>query len=421
MAPRELAELRRQLDELLEAGLVQPSKAPYGAPVLFQKKQDGSMRMCVDYRALNKVTIKNKYPFDFVWVHRPGRENQVADALSKKEVTFLERLKQQAEVDVSYTKLRHEVLDGLVRIYWVEDNLLYAKGSRLYVPNGGGLKQELLKETHDPQWAGHPGVERMVALLSLATGLSPAELCLGFQPLTPLEVAQQKDQGLCPAAYRFARDKTELIECAIESLAKAARRMKEYADKNRRSLEFNVGDKVLLKLTPQIWKKITDRRYHNGLIQRYDRPFVVKERVGSVTYRLALPNRLKIHPTFHVSFLKPFHEDGAESSRVQQKRAPPVIRKEFDKQVEKILDHQSVGESKLNRRTDYLVQWKGETESETMAWWGGTKQAQSMLGGMTLGQNQRLLGGCSIWLENRQQWGHEWHSGLCWLMECYVG
>ncbi|TXG51266.1 hypothetical protein EZV62_023790 [Acer yangbiense] len=62
MASCELAELRKQLDGLQEAGLVQPSKAPYGAPVLFQKKQDGSLRMCVDYRALNKVTIKNKYP-----------------------------------------------------------------------------------------------------------------------------------------------------------------------------------------------------------------------------------------------------------------------------------------------------------------------------------------------------------------------
>ena len=54
--------MRRQLDELLEAGLVQPSKASYGSLVLFQKKADGSLRMCVDYRALNMVTIKNKYP-----------------------------------------------------------------------------------------------------------------------------------------------------------------------------------------------------------------------------------------------------------------------------------------------------------------------------------------------------------------------
>ncbi|RVW16210.1 Transposon Ty3-I Gag-Pol polyprotein [Vitis vinifera] len=58
MAPPELEELRRQLKELLDAGFIQPSKAPYGAPVLFQKKHDGSLRMCIDYRALNKVTGK---------------------------------------------------------------------------------------------------------------------------------------------------------------------------------------------------------------------------------------------------------------------------------------------------------------------------------------------------------------------------
>eukprot|EP00257_Ricinus_communis_P019332 XP_015578290.1 uncharacterized protein LOC107261709 [Ricinus communis] len=61
MAPPELEELRRQLKELLDAGYIRPSKAPYGAPVLFQKKHDGSLRLCIDYRALNKITIKNKY------------------------------------------------------------------------------------------------------------------------------------------------------------------------------------------------------------------------------------------------------------------------------------------------------------------------------------------------------------------------
>ena len=50
----------------MDTGLIQPSRAPYGAPVLFQKKHDASLRMCVDYRALNKVTIKNKYPIPLV-------------------------------------------------------------------------------------------------------------------------------------------------------------------------------------------------------------------------------------------------------------------------------------------------------------------------------------------------------------------
>ena len=61
MAPPELEELRRQLKELLYAGFIQPSKAPYSAPILFQKKHNGSLRMCIDYRVLNKVTVKNKY------------------------------------------------------------------------------------------------------------------------------------------------------------------------------------------------------------------------------------------------------------------------------------------------------------------------------------------------------------------------
>lgn len=58
----ETLELKRQLDELLAAGFIRPSRLPYGAPVLFVKKKDGSLRMCSDYRALNKVTVKNKYP-----------------------------------------------------------------------------------------------------------------------------------------------------------------------------------------------------------------------------------------------------------------------------------------------------------------------------------------------------------------------
>ncbi|XP_012859014.1 PREDICTED: uncharacterized protein LOC105978142 [Erythranthe guttata] len=66
MSPPELEELRKQLNELVETGKIRPSKAPYGAPVLFQKKHDGSLRMCVDYRALNKVTIKNKYPIPLI-------------------------------------------------------------------------------------------------------------------------------------------------------------------------------------------------------------------------------------------------------------------------------------------------------------------------------------------------------------------
>ncbi|WMV58989.1 hypothetical protein MTR67_052374, partial [Solanum verrucosum] len=62
MAPTELKELKEQLKDLLEKGFIRPSQSPWGAPVLFVKKKDGSLRMCIDYRQLNRVTVKNKYP-----------------------------------------------------------------------------------------------------------------------------------------------------------------------------------------------------------------------------------------------------------------------------------------------------------------------------------------------------------------------
>jgi hypothetical protein len=496
--------------------------------------------------------------YDFEWEHRPGRHNQVADALSRKAVetiaaltqlesTFVGKLKDQAKEDRVYQKLVAQVQDGTVRRYWLDDGLLYAKGGRVFVPSGG-LRTQLLREHHDAQWAGHPGRERMLALLarsyfwpkmendvelyvktclvcqqdkaerrieagllqplpipekpwvsvsmdfisgfpevkgfdgvmvvvdrfskygifrptpkncsaetaaeefyrhlvklfgiptdivsdrdarftgrfwthlfnmmgtelkfstanhpqtdgqtermnqlleeylrhyvtasqrnwlelldtaqfcynlhrSSATGFSPFELALGYQPLTPSEVALQKKEGPCPAAYRFARNKHEMLEEAQDSLAKAVRRMKKYADQGRRPLEFQVSDKVMLKLTPQIWKKVTSKRWHKGLIQRYDGPFEVVKRVGAVAYRLALPERMKIHPTFHVSFLKPYHED-ADADRVRARRAPLNVRTELEREVDRVLDRRVLGYSKKNRRTEYLVLWKGLPMSE---------------------------------------------------------
>ena len=78
MPPNELAELKTQLNELLKKGLIRPSSSPWGCLAIFVKKKDQSLRMCVDYRPLNAVTIKNKYPLP--------RINILFDQLSKAKV-----------------------------------------------------------------------------------------------------------------------------------------------------------------------------------------------------------------------------------------------------------------------------------------------------------------------------------------------
>ncbi len=78
MAPSELVELKKQIKELLDKGFIRASSSPWGSPVLFAKKKDGTLRLCIDYRALNMVTIKNKYPMP--------RINDLFDQLAQAKV-----------------------------------------------------------------------------------------------------------------------------------------------------------------------------------------------------------------------------------------------------------------------------------------------------------------------------------------------
>ena len=141
--------------------------------------------------------------------------------------------------------------------------------------------------------------------------------------------------------------------------------MKKYADKVRRPLEFQVWDKVLLKLTPQIWRKFRSKSVPRGLIPKYDGPFEISKRVGNIAYKLKLPERLQIHPKTDASFLKPYHEDGEDPARNKARHAPPTIMVQFNRGVDRILEKKVTGYRKGgNMIAYYLVKWKGAVESE---------------------------------------------------------
>jgi hypothetical protein len=86
MSTPELVELKPQLKEMMEKGYIRPSVSPWGAPTVFVKKKDDTLRLCIEYRQLNKMTIKNKYPFpriDYLFDQLRG-----ATIFSKIELRF---------------------------------------------------------------------------------------------------------------------------------------------------------------------------------------------------------------------------------------------------------------------------------------------------------------------------------------------
>jgi len=82
-----------------------------------------------------------------------------------------------------------------------------------------------------------------------------------------------------------------------------------------------------------------------------------------VACHLESPERLKVHPAFHVIFLKPYFPD-VDDVHPPTYRNPPTVRCQYDKDVEWILDKQKKGQSKKNQRVEFLIQWKGQSEAK---------------------------------------------------------
>ncbi|KAH9726762.1 Endonuclease [Citrus sinensis] len=196
---------------------------------------------------------------------------------------------------------------------------------------------------------------------SEATGKSPFEIIMGFQPMTPNAIASTYG-GKSPAVHKLAREWHEEADITRAYLDKVARKMKKWADTRRRHVEYKEGDQVLIKLLPQQFKTL--RKVHKGLVRRYEGPFRVVRRVGNVSYQLQLPPRLKIHPVFHVSLVKPYHEDMRDPSCGESRSAPTTVVTAFDKDVDYIIADRTVSRRGVPAHSEYLVKWKNLLESE---------------------------------------------------------
>ncbi|KAL6142370.1 hypothetical protein ACLB2K_060652 [Fragaria x ananassa] len=104
---------------------------------------------------------------------------------------------------------------------------------------------------------------------------------------------------------------------------------------------------------------------HKGLIRKYKGPFEVIKRIGNVSYKLHLPPKLKIHPVFHVSMLKPFHEDEEDPSRGVSHWELTTVVTSFDKEVDEILADRVIRCRGMPSYKEYLIRWRGLPNTDT--------------------------------------------------------
>ncbi|GJR12157.1 putative reverse transcriptase domain-containing protein [Tanacetum coccineum] len=142
LAPSELQELSTQLQELSDKGFIRPSSSPWGAPVLFVKKKDGSFQMCIDYRELNKLTVKNRYPL--------SRIDDLFDQLQGSRVYSKIDLRsgyhqlRVREEDIPKTAFRTRY--DKFMIVFIDDILIYSKSEEEHVEHLKSILELLKKE-----------------------------------------------------------------------------------------------------------------------------------------------------------------------------------------------------------------------------------------------------------------------------------
>ncbi|KAI3794915.1 hypothetical protein L1987_37556 [Smallanthus sonchifolius] len=256
---------------------------------------------------------------DTIWVI-VDRLTKSAHFLPIRETFSLERL---AEVFINEVVARHGmpltiVSDRDTRFtsrFWKRFH--EAMGTRLnistaYHPQTDGQSERTIQRLEDMlraciidfggSWDSHLPLAEFSYNNSHHTtiGMPPYEMLNGRRCRTPIcwgEIGQ-KELG----SLEVVRETSERFD-QIKARMKAAQdRQKSYADKRRRPIEFDVGDRVMLKVSP--WKGIIRFRKRGKLSPRFVGPFRIMARVGEVAYRLELPDELSgIHPTFHVSHL----------------------------------------------------------------------------------------------------------------------
>ena len=192
--------------------------------------------------------------------------------------------------------------------------------------------------------------------------MAPFEALYGRRCRTPAywgDLGEKKavSASLGPEYLQEVEEKVRVIK---NRLTEAADRQKSYADLKRKDIEYSIGDKVFLKVSP--WKRILRFGRKGKLSPRFIGPYEVLERIGPVAYRLALPLELeKIHNVFHVSMLRRYRSDPSHIIVPEDIEVQPDM--SYEEEPERILDRE-VKQLRNKKIPMVKVLWKHHSPRE---------------------------------------------------------
>ncbi|GJS09572.1 putative reverse transcriptase domain-containing protein [Tanacetum coccineum] len=341
LAPSEMQELSDQLQELSDRGFIRPSTSPWGAPVLFVKKKDGSFRMCIDYRELNKLTVKNRYPLPRI--DDLFDQLQGSSVYSKIDLRSGYHQLRVRDEDIPKTAFRTRYghyefqvmpfgltnapavfmdlmnrvckpyLDKFV-IVFIDDILIYSCNKEEHA-NHLRIILELLKK--EKLYAKFSKCDFGFVYYHASIKAAPFEALYGRKFRSPVCWAEVRDVQLTGP---------EIIHETTEKIV---------------SIRFGID----LMLNP-----------------RYIGPFKILEQIGLVAYKLELPEELSsVHCTFHISNLKKCLSD--ESLVIPMKELRLDDKLNFVEEPMEIMDRE-VKQLKQSRIPIVKVRWNSKRGPE---------------------------------------------------------